>query len=308
MQKLTTHDSLLAILQIDGTELRRMVEVRETYYSRHIIKRRSRSRPREVYSVRDGLRRVHRLIAVMLRDDLAKMGNCVHGFRKRKSIRTHAAPHCGARFVAVADISTFFASITQDRVWDLFLRLGASENVAMTLSRLTTLNGFLPEGPRSSPAIANLIGEELDEIVLRELPAGCSYTRYADDLAFSGDVVPSEDDVARWASAARFRLKANSYRMRHRSQGPYVTGLFVGTDHPKVPRKRRRMVERTLYYLAKADQDQALMRMREGEHWRTRSDASRREGLRSTIESIGAIDPQLAKRYRDQLGVVLRGQ
>lgn len=308
MKRLITHDMLLSALQLDGTELHRIIELRETYYSRHVIKRRSRRRPRVVYSVRDGLRRLHRVITVMLQEDLAQMRDCVHGFRKRRSIRTHATPHCGARFVAVADIASFFASITEDRVWELFVELGASENVALTLSRLTTLHGILPEGPRCSPAIANLIARDLDRIVLDQLPAGCRYTRYADDLAFSGDIVPAEDDVRRWVSMAGFQLKAASYRVRHRSQGPYVTGLFVGSDQPKIPRKRRRMIERTLYFLSKPDKTRALMQMREGTSWHNRSEGSQLEGLRSRIESIGAIEPHLNHRYRAQLNAALRRQ
>jgi RNA-directed DNA polymerase len=308
MQALPTHDHLLERLQIGAAELRHIVHRRDSFYVKRVVKRRSRNRPRIVYEVRDGLRRIHRIIAVMLREDLAQMHDCVNGFRKRRSIKTHAAPHCAARLVAVADIQAFFASITEDRVWDLFVRLGASVNVAMTMARLTTLYGILPEGPRSSPAIANLIGQDLDQVILSELPLGCRYTRYADDLAFSGDHVPSEESVSRWASTAGFTLKPTSYSVRHRLKGPYVTGLFVGSETPRIPRKRRRMIERTLYYLAKEDKAQALKAMRNDGAWRKRSDSSRLIGLTSTIESISAVEPELAQVYRTQLDAILRGK
>jgi hypothetical protein len=308
MPPLTTHAELLTRLQVDGAELRRLVCTRDDFYSRRTIRRRSRSRPRVVYEVRDGLRRVHRVIAMMLREDLARMDDCVTGFRKGRSIKTHASPHCAAKLVAVADISSFFPSITEERVWRLFLRLGASRNVAMTLARLTTLRGSLPEGARSSPAIANLIGQDLDRIVMSEVAGRCSYTRYVDDLAFSGDEVPTKEDVARWIGSAGFTLKPSSYRVRHNSQGPYVTGLFVGGVTPRVPRKRRRMVERALYYMGKEDWDRALLEMREASAWKTRSSKSRRAGLVSMIESIAAIDSQLANTYRSRLREILRDQ
>jgi hypothetical protein len=175
----------------------------------------------------------------------------------------------------------------------------------MTLARLTTLHDFLPEGARSSPAIANLIGQDLDRIVKSELADGCRYTRYVDDLAFSGETVPSEEDVARWMGSAGFTLKPKSYRVRCKSQGPYVTGLFVGGDKPRVPRKRRRMIERTLFYMGKSDYNRALLEMRESSAWKRRSDGSRCAALKGMIAGIAAIEPELADVYRCRLRAIL---
>jgi RNA-directed DNA polymerase len=305
MQPLPELADLLKKLQIDGGELRRLIRTKETFYTERHIKRRSGRRPRLVYEVRDGLRRIHRVIAMMLAPDLKHMDVCVTGFREHHSIATNASPHCRrpdrAPTVATADIKSFFASISLDRVMGLFVRLGAAPNVAMTLARLTTLRDILPEGTRCSPAIANLIGEDVDRIVLRELPDGCSYTRYVDDLSFSGTSVPSAGDVEQWLAEAGFQLKAKSYKIRRHSQGPYVTGLFVGGESPRVPRRRRRMVERTLYYMGKGDTNRALLQMREGSKWRSRSYRSRLEGLEAMINGIGAVQPELAAAYMAQL-------
>ncbi len=305
MQPLPEHADLLRKLQIDGIELGRLIRAKETFYTERHIKRRSGRRPRVVYVVKDGLRRIHRVIAMMLAPDLDRMHACVTGFRKRQSICTNASPHCAQPdripVVATADIKSFFASISSERVMSLFVRLGAAPNVAMTLARLATLHGILPEGSRCSPAIANLVGEDVDRIVLRELPDGCSYTRYVDDLTFSGPTVPSAKDVEHWLGQAGFQLKTTSYKIRRHSQGPYVTGLFVGGKSPTVPRRRRRMVERTLYYMAKGDANRALLQMREGARWRGRSFRSRFEGLEATINGIGAIQPELAAVYMKQL-------
>lgn len=283
MQKLTDHHSLLRILQLDGPSFARIVQRREEFYKQRTIRRRRSARPRVVFEVTDGLRRIHRILSIMLREDIERLPKCVTGYRPGYGIVDHARPHCGKPIVAVADVSRFFASIDENRVWRLFLDLGVPPNVAMTLTTLTTLNGQLPEGTRCSPAIANLIGHGLDKIVLSNLPKGCAYTRYVDDLAFSGTVVPAAVDVGSWIADAGFVMKSRSYVVRHRSQGPYVTGLFVGGDQPQVPRKLRRQIERALFNLTKP------------------ANTEDRRALGSLINSIGGVDPDLAQRYRERL-------
>lgn len=283
MRSLPDHRSLLGVLQLDGPSFARIVQQRELFYRQRTIRRRTRSRPRVVFEVTDGLRRIHRLISVLLREDIDRLPGCVTGYRSGYSIVNHAKPHCAKPVVAVADVSRFFASIDESRVWRLFLDLGVPPNVAMTLTTLTTHEGRLPEGTRCSPAIANLIGHELDKIILSNLPEGCVYTRYVDDLAFSGTLVPAANDVERWIAQAGFVMKPRSYVVRHRSQGPYVTGLFVGGEHPQVPRKLRRYIERALFNLAKPGNNED------------------RRALGSIINSVGGLDGELGKRYRERL-------
>lgn len=286
MRALPDHRSLLGVLQLDGPSFARILKRREEFYAQRTIRRRRSSRPRVVFEVTDGLRRIHRLLSVMLKEDIDRLPECVTGYRSGYSIVDHAKPHCGKSVVAVADVSRFFASIDENRVWRLFLDLGVPPNVAMTLTTLTTHEGRLPEGTRCSPAIANLIGHDLDKIILSNLPQGCAYTRYVDDLAFSGTVVPAAVDVECWIAAAGFVMKPHSYVVRHRSQGPYVTGLFVGGEQPQVPRKLRRQIERALFNLAKPENNED------------------RRALGSIINSIGGMDPDLGQRYRQRLSEI----
>lgn len=299
MLQLKNHDGLLAALELDASELRFLVENRDLHYKRRVVRRRTGRRVREVYEVVDGLRRVHRVVAMMLRDDVDALGDWVTGFRTHGSTVKHAEPHCKQPEVAVADIKSFFPSISEERVWRLFTKLGCSENVAMTLARLTTVQDALPEGARSSPAIANLVASELDSLIVSRLGKGVNYTRYADDLAFSGETVPSEETVASWMMEAGFVLKPASYKAWSLGQGPYVTGLYVGDESPKLSRKRRRMIERTLFYLEKPNKDRALEEMHSGPRWRRRSAEAMRESLRGQIIAVRATDRKLALAYEE---------
>jgi hypothetical protein len=137
----------------------------------------------------------------------------VHGFRPGRSILTHVTPHVGRRIVLHFDLRDFFPSVRRSRIHGLFRTAGYPGEVARLLTGLCTsrvplevwekrpdprdadaklgdyLRGpHLPQGAPTSPALANLCAYGLD-IRLNSLAQSleASYTRYADDLAFSGD-------------------------------------------------------------------------------------------------------------------------
>lgn len=136
-----------------------------------------------------------------------------HGFVRGRSIRTNAVPHVGRRVVLKLDLENFFATVGFSRVVAIFRSLGYSREAAIWLASLTTstlpnqmappdgsfVRAFtenalwryrarhLPQGAPTSPALANLSAFALDlrlAGLARVFHAG--YTRYADDLTFSG--------------------------------------------------------------------------------------------------------------------------
>ena len=152
-----------------------------------------------------------------------------HGFRKGRSIRTFAEPHTGQRVVLKLDLQDFFPSIRRNRVQALFRTAGYPEGVADLLGGLCTsatpreiwgatadpsdpnrvawAKGMyaaphLPQGAPTSPAIANLCAYRFDSRLSGlAKTSGAEYTRYADDLAFSGG-----EDFAR--GVERFSVRA----------------------------------------------------------------------------------------------------
>ncbi|MCA9058638.1 MAG: RNA-directed DNA polymerase [Planctomycetaceae bacterium] len=138
-----------------------------------------------------------------------------HGFRQQHSIHTFVAPHTGQAMVARIDLQDFFPSITLPRVAAVFRTVGYPEAVADALAglcchqvpdhvwhseagnlgtssrnqlRLLYRQPHLPQGTPTSPAIANLCAYRLDcRLTGLAQSARATYTRYADDLAFSGD-------------------------------------------------------------------------------------------------------------------------
>ncbi|MGE0607710.1 MAG: reverse transcriptase family protein [Pirellulales bacterium] len=137
-----------------------------------------------------------------------------HGFRAGRSVKTFVAAHVARQAVLRMDLRDFFPSIASSRVSALFLALGYPELVARLLAglctnrlptavldnlppelaplearRLASLYGqrHLPQGAPTSPALANLCAYQLDcRLSGLAKAAGGQYTRYADDLLFSG--------------------------------------------------------------------------------------------------------------------------
>lgn len=193
-----------------------------------------------------------------------------HGFRPGRSALTAAAPHAGRAVVVRLDLEAFFAGVSAGRVYGLFRLAGYPEPVAHTLAGLCTtvtplavlraapgaapgsrpgpgdavdrrrrllhhLAGpHLAQGSPTSPGLANLVAHRLDRR-LTGLAArlGATYTRYADDLAFSGERALGravDRVVAQVAEIARdegFRLHDGKTRVRTASQRQVVTGLVV---------------------------------------------------------------------------------
>src|SRR5215472_15637337 len=139
----------------------------------------------------------------------------VHGFVKGRSIATFAAPHAGRQVLLRLDLENFFPAFPAARAQALFRTLGYPEAVADLLgglcsnamprsvwrnrpleidtvrwheAQLLYMRPHLPQGAPTSPAITNLTAFRLDcRLTGLARSAGAVYTRYADDLAFSGD-------------------------------------------------------------------------------------------------------------------------
>ncbi len=115
------------------------------------------------------------------------------GFVTGRSAAMAAAKHCGEAMVLTFDIENFFPGIPFSRVYALFRAVGFPRATAMPLTQICTAWGprhhrHLPQGAPTSPALANLAVFRLDARLTglaRRFDA--TYTRYADDLTFSGD-------------------------------------------------------------------------------------------------------------------------
>lgn len=126
-------------------------------------------------------RRVHQRLLAGL-----KLAPAATGFVRGRSIVDNARPHVNRAAVINVDLADFFPSITEARVQAAWQALGWNAEAATILTRICTLDGRLPQGAPTSPALSNLVCRKLDARLggLAQALRG-AYTRYADDLTLS---------------------------------------------------------------------------------------------------------------------------
>ena len=111
----------------------------------------------------------------------------VFGFVKGRSAIDAASRHCGARWIYSVDIEDFFPSTPLDMVRRSLSDLGYSDHGAGLIAKLCCFNGGLAQGSPASPVLSNLVFKSTDEKFLELANSlGICYTRYADDVTFSG--------------------------------------------------------------------------------------------------------------------------
>jgi retron-type reverse transcriptase len=172
-----------------------------------------------------------------------------HGFRREHSILTNARPHEKREVVVCMDLRDFFPSITFPRVFGVFRLLGFRPADAGLFARLTTWNGFLPQGAPTSPQIGNIICRKLDRRLFGLAESlGATYTRYADDLTFSGPVgiLKRLRTVRRIVQEEGFSVAEEKTRIMRQGSRQKVCGVVVN-ERAHLPRETRRRIRAMIH-------------------------------------------------------------
>ncbi|MGG7508588.1 reverse transcriptase family protein [Plantibacter sp. YIM 135249] len=176
-----------------------------------------------------------------------------HGFVRRRSTMTAAAPHVGSKIVLAIDLADFYGQVSFDRVSES-LRAHFDESTCAWIEGTCFLNGALPVGFRTSPVLSNRAFHEMDlELESLARRNDVRYSRWVDDLIFSGDGVNDDllERLGEELSASGWSL--NSAKTRFMRRSPYVLGLYVGhdADRPRLPRRMKQRLLVESYYFSK---------------------------------------------------------
>ncbi|MEO5328226.1 MAG: reverse transcriptase family protein [Magnetococcus sp. THC-1_WYH] len=220
----------------------------------------------------------------------------------------NAKRHSGADCVLKLDITNFFETISERQVYHVFHGLGYRPLVAFHFSRLCTrvLNpkhdnrspkvkwagkkkrwqtgvnrknnnyhvvGHLPQGAPTSPMLANLVCSGLD-LELQQIADSINlmYTRYADDMTFSGNFTTNEQigQFIRQISAVigKFGFSINQQKTSLSRTGgrKIVTGLSVEGDVLRLPRVYKDAIRQELYFIKKYGLPEHLKRVGYANH------------------------------------------
>jgi len=213
--------------------------------------RRRRGQYRTVYKPAQRVAVLQKNIATWLSEHV-HFQSYVQGFVQRRSTISNATIHLGAKVLLHADIKDFFDSINVQQLKDSLMLVGCTDSIADILSRCCSLDGHLVQGSSASPLLANLVCRNLDtDLSTLGAASACNYSRYADDITFSGDVVPDTTAINRIIQKHGFRLRDERCRTQRRGRSQYVTGLSIADKVPRIPKRLKSRLRMELHFASK---------------------------------------------------------
>ena len=185
-------------------------------------------------------------------------------YKPGSSIQKNARPHVGKKKILKLDIEGFFDHILYSRVKDtVFYEEKYSESIRILLTMLCYYNDSLPLGAPTSPAITNIIMYDFDETV----GAFCNekniaYTRYCDDMTFSGCF--DEREIISFVKGELRKLglflKNRKTAVISASKRQVVTGIVVN-EKMNVTKDYKKTIRQEIYYIKKFGLDEHLKRL-----------------------------------------------
>jgi hypothetical protein len=199
-------------------------------------------------------------LRLVLKD--AKVHRVATAYERGSNIRANAAAHAGAGPILKIDFKDFFPSISEDD-WKIYCEsnLSLDEEEVDFLARVFFRQRRPGEklrlsiGAPSSPHLSNILMYDFDKYVFREASRrGISYTRYADDLTFSGQRIGMLADMLKVVRRAVRRRTAPTLRINRdktnfvtSAYSRRVTGLVLANDGAVgLGRERRRTIRATV--------------------------------------------------------------
>ncbi len=175
-------------------------------------------------------------------------------YRIGGSTLRNAKPHVGHAVLLKLDIRHFFDKITYALIRELvFSNEVFSESNGILLSTLCCYKDCLPQGAPTSPAISNIIMRGFDNAVGTWCgEGGIEYTRYCDDMTFSGsfDTNQLTDFVSAELKKLGFYLNSKKTRIVKQGQRQTVTGIVVN-ERISIPAYYKRKIRQEIYYCRK---------------------------------------------------------
>jgi len=215
----------------------------ERYYRTFKIKKGKKIR--DIQAPRVALKVIQKWFGYHLANSLT-FHESVFGFVKGRSTVQGAAVHCGANWIYSVDIRDFFTSTSMNKVITALMNVGYQQPGASLIAKLCCYNGTLSQGSPASPILSNLtfskIDEQFFEIARRH---NIHYTRYADDIVFSGmNSFPSsiKSDIVSIVQSEGWRLSNEKEYLAAKPRRLKVYGLLVNGAKPRLTKGYRNKI------------------------------------------------------------------
>ena len=175
-------------------------------------------------------------------------------YKVASGVRKNARPHVGKSKILKLDIEKFFDNILYSTVKEcVFPPEKYAEPIRVLLSMLCYCGDVLPQGAPTSPAITNIIMREFDETVGAWCgERGVAYTRYCDDMTFSGNFDEKQiiEVVSEELKKLGLRLNRRKTAVLTAGRRQIVTGVVVN-GKLNVSKDYKRKIRQEVFYCQK---------------------------------------------------------
>ncbi len=243
--------NLAALVGYRTTYLKRAAKYTAYYYRVFTIKK-SNGKMRSLAEPLPSLKEIQTWILENILQEV-KVSRYAKAYIKNKTLLENVKYHKNRELVLTLDIKDFFGSINVYQVEQIFLNLGYSSNISNLLSKICTNNEALPQGAPTSPYLSNIYLKNFDEIVAKFcIDNDIRYTRYADDMTFSGQMDSDQltEFVKKELQELKLVLNASKTKLMAKEQRQIVTGVVVNKVI-QIPKSDRNFIRNEVYYLLK---------------------------------------------------------
>lgn len=204
--------------------------------------------------------------------DKLKVSDFCKGFEKGTSIEDNARPHIGASVIVNMDLVDFFPSVGARYIYTLFKSIGYNSLVSTILTNLCTFEDGLPQGGPCSPKLANLVAWRMDNRIQGYVgKRGITYTRYADDLSFSGfhpnkvaKIIPTIKEIV---ESENFNINENKTRVAGASRAKIVTGLIINETSCGIGKRKYKLLRAKIHHLSILENQENLVLLEHVKGW-----------------------------------------
>ena len=242
----------------------------DKYYKTYNVKKKS-GKERSISQPSRKLKGLQSWILVNILNKVKVSSSC-KGFEKNSSTLDNALPHKGSNTILSLDLKDFFPSITSKQIYNIFISLGYNNEISTILANICTYNKSLPQGSPCSPKLANLVTWRLDLRIQGYVGRrGINYTRYADDLTFSGlspvKVVKILPMVKHIINNENFEINNSKTRIAGSARAKTVTGLVISGENIGIGKKKYNKLRSKLFHLTLPDKQDDRKLLHEARGW-----------------------------------------
>lgn len=223
----------------------------ETYY-RYYRVRKKNGGTREIKEPLPNLKKIQHWILENILERIPPSGYA-KAYVKGRGLKENLRFHRKQKKVFSIDLKDFFPSINFEQVEQIFLRCGYSTQLSNILAKLCCLKNQLPQGAPTSPYISNLVFKEIDYQISNYCKEKkIRFTRYADDLTFSGEFDEKElfKIVQDIIATSDFVINHEKTALMLSNERQIVTGIVVN-DKPQLDNETRRKIRMEHYFIVK---------------------------------------------------------